>query len=111
MVTEELLWTKSERVAIVGLGYVGLPLAKAFSKYYRVIGFDEDLEKIQLYQGQTSEAFYPTGRADDLGCARFIIVAVPTPATADRKPDLSCLIRASETVGARLRRGSVVVYE
>ena len=111
MVTEELLWTKAERVAIVGLGYVGLPLAKAFSKYYRVIGFDEDLEKIQLYQGQTSEAFYPTGRADDLGCARFIIVAVPTPATADRKPDLSCLIRASETVGARLRRGSVVVYE
>lgn len=111
MITVEQLWTKEEQVAVVGLGYVGLPLAKVFSKYYRVIGFDEDLEKIRLYQGQASEAFYPTGRADDLKCARFFIIAVPTPAGADRKPDLSCLIRASETVGARLRRGSVVVYE
>jgi len=111
------------RIAVVGLGYVGLPVAVAFARRGRVIGFDistERVKELRAGRDRTGEV-----KASDLAAERlqltddpaalrdadFIIVAVPTPIDGVNRPDLSLLIRASETVGAHLRRGAVVVYE
>ncbi len=110
-------------VAVVGLGYVGLPLAVAFARHCDVVGFDVNEARIAgLAAGEdrTSETGREelaactvrfTGNAELLRQARAIIVAVPTPIDAHRNPDLSPVIRASETVGRHLSPGSVVVYE
>ena len=114
-------------ISIIGLGYVGLPLAVAFSRVGRVIAFDTDQSKIELYlQGSDptgevgSEALKRaldsgsiqfTCREADLKDASFHIVAVPTPLKGNQTPDLSFLESASEILGRQLRSGSTVVYE
>ncbi|MEM4755595.1 MAG: nucleotide sugar dehydrogenase, partial [Candidatus Woesearchaeota archaeon] len=108
-------------IGIVGLGYVGLPLACAFSKKYRVIGFDVSKEKIeQLKQGidPTNEienvSAYKIEYSNDptvLKKANFIIVAVPTPVDQNNLPDLKYVISASEIIGKQLQKGSIVVFE
>jgi UDP-N-acetyl-D-galactosamine dehydrogenase len=88
-------------IAIIGLGYVGLPLAVCLARKFHVIGFDIDAAKIARLRA---------GR-DDTRDAGFIIVAVPTPIDAIKRPDLGPLIAASATVGRNLRPGAVVVFE
>lgn len=112
-----------EKLAVIGLGYVGLPLASAFSKRFSVIGFDVNAQKIALYlQGKDptrelgddaiqSSSILFTSDAEELRQAKFFAIAVPTPVNPDKTPDLCPLIRASETVGRALKPGSVVVYE
>src|SRR6476659_6589242 len=115
---------KLATVAVVGLGYVGLPVAVAFGKERPTIGYDLSKKRIENLRhhvdatGEVSTADlmearqlratpYPT----DLGEADFIIVAVPTPINAARQPDLSPLESASETVGRYMKPGATVVYE
>lgn len=111
------------KLSVVGLGYVGLPLAIAFARHVEVVGFDINSHKVELYrQGvdvtrevgdsavrQTSAYFACDER--ELRKASFHIVAVPTPVSPDKTPDLTALKRASEIVGKHLSRGSIVVYE
>lgn len=112
----------TERViGIVGLGYVGLPLACALSKKYTVIGFDKNKTRItELQSGldRTREveklADYTVTYSDSsdvLSQTNFIIVAVPTPIMKDNRPDLRLLEKASVMVGEHLKRGTIVVYE
>lgn len=112
-----------EKLAVIGLGYVGLPLANAFSKKLSVIGFDTNTQKITKYlagidptrelgnDAVKSSSIRFTSDEADLKAAKFFTVAVPTPVNPDKTPDLCPVIRASELVGRALRRGSVVVYE
>ena len=117
------LLNKQEKIAIVGLGYVGVPLAIEFSKHYDVIGFDIDKKKIESYifgHDATNEVGDDAIKASDvfwtsdenkLKEAKFIIVAVPTPINEDTTPDLSYLISSSQVVGRNLVKGSIVCYE
>ena len=115
---------KKEKLALVGLGYVGMPIAVAFAKKgIDVIGFDLNAAKIELYKSgvdptkevgdeaiaSTTVEF--TSDETSLKNARFIIVAVPTPVNADHTPDLTPIIGASEVIGRYLTKGSIVVYE
>ena len=113
-----------EKLALVGLGYVGMPIAVAFArKGVRVIGFDLNAEKIALYRqgidptnevGNEAIAATAVEFTDDerrLYEAKFIIVAVPTPVNLDHTPDLSPVESASEIVGRNLTPGTIVVYE
>ncbi len=115
---------KIETLSVVGLGYVGMPLAVAFAKKgFRVIGFDLNKDKIELYKSGVDptkeigdEAIKATSvrfTADEreLGKAKFIIIAVPTPVNSNHTPDLAPVIGASEIVGRNLARDSIVVYE
>jgi UDP-N-acetyl-D-galactosamine dehydrogenase len=115
---------RSESLALVGLGYVGMPIAVAFAKKgLNVIGFDNNAEKIAIYQkghDPTNEvgekaiketAMQFTSNEAKLSDAKFIIVAVPTPVNMDHTPDLSPVEGASTIIGRNLSRGSVVVYE
>lgn len=118
------LVSREEKIALVGLGYVGMPIAVAFAKKgLSVIGFDLNEEKINLYKNgidptkevgneivkTTSVEF--TCDEKKLQEAKFHIVAVPTPINADHTPDLSPVMGASEIVGRNLVKGSIVVYE
>ncbi len=120
----EKLVNHEESLSIVGLGYVGMPIAVAFArKGLHVIGFDLNAEKINLYKSgvdptkevgdeaisQTTVEF--TSNEKDIGKARFHIVAVPTPVNTDHTPDLTPVIGASGIVGRNLVPGSIVVYE
>ena len=111
-------------LAVVGLGYVGMPLAVAFAeKGLDVIGFDNNAEKIELYRSgidPTKEVgddvikstnLHFTSDENDLKKAAFIIIAVPTPVNADHTPDLSPVEEASRIVGRNLSNGCIVVYE
>ncbi|MFA6381644.1 MAG: nucleotide sugar dehydrogenase [Candidatus Buchananbacteria bacterium] len=109
------------KICVVGLGYVGLPLACLFSKKHQVSGFDIDPKKIS----DLKNGFDQTQEVEDLNQykieysndpqiikeANFVIVAVPTPITPDRQPDLKPIISASKIVGQNLSRGTIVVYE
>ena len=114
----------NDRIAIIGLGYVGLPVALAFAKKFPgTIGFDINYEKITaLKQGIDPTGEIPndelkattlqiTSDPVDLKAANFFVVAVPTPIDRDNRPDLTPLIKSSETIGKVLQPGSVVVYE
>lgn len=111
-------------VAVVGLGYVGLPLAVEFGKKFRTIGFDLSKEKIESYRkfiDPTGEVSTETLKAatmlevttdpQNLSQADFIIVAVPTPVDEAHQPDFSPLIGSSTSVGKHMKRGAIVVYE
>jgi UDP-N-acetyl-D-galactosamine dehydrogenase len=110
-------------VAVIGLGYVGLPVAVAFGKIRRTIGFDINATRIaELKSGhdRTGEVsaddlkltdIHFTNRIEELAFADFHIVAVPTPITNANQPDLTPMLRASETVGKALKKGDIVVYE
>jgi len=111
------------KVSVVGLGYVGLPVAVALGRISRVIGFDVKVERIRElkagkdHTGEVSGADMKmsnilfTDRIEDLRLADFHIVAVPTPVDNANRPDLTPVIRASETVGKALKKGDIVVYE
>jgi UDP-N-acetyl-D-galactosamine dehydrogenase len=113
----------SETIAVIGLGYVGLPLAAAFADHFRVIGFDinparvEELRAGRDHTGEASAAELAkpglsfTSRLEDLAEATFLVVAVPTPVNEFKDPDLTPLQKSSETVGRVLRPGMMVVYE
>ncbi|MCV2875260.1 Vi polysaccharide biosynthesis UDP-N-acetylglucosamine C-6 dehydrogenase TviB [Rhodobacteraceae bacterium XHP0102] len=116
--------TDKPKLAVIGLGYVGLPLAVEFGKTYEVVGFDVNEARIAALQAghdatlevSDAELAEATGLryssdADDLKAATIFIVTVPTPIDASKRPDLTPLIRASETVGAALKRGDIVIYE
>ena len=111
-------------VAVVGLGYVGLPLAVEFGKKMKTLGFDLSAEKVEAYRRHID----PTGEvsSDDLaaavhlscstdpsiiGEADFIVVAVPTPVDDAHQPDFTPLVKSSESVGRHMKRGATVVYE
>src|SRR3981081_1121875 len=111
-------------VALVGLGYVGLPVAVAFGKQRRTIGYDlstkriENLKSLVDATGEVSTAelmeakhLKATGDPAELAKADFIIVAVPTPINSARQPDFSPLESASEIVGRHMKPGATVVYE
>ena len=114
---------KQISLAVVGLGYVGLPLAYAFSEKVNLIGFDISKFKIELYKrgiDSTQEIgddkiknskIQFTFDENDLKKASFIIVAVPTPVNLDHTPDLKPLESASRTIGRNLTKGSIVVFE
>src|SRR5437870_1902407 len=111
-------------VAVVGLGYVGLPLAVEFGKQYPTVGFDLSEKKIAAYRnfldptGEVSQAelkaasgLRVTTDAADLANADFVVVAVPTPVDQAHRPDFGPLLSASEAVGKNLKRGATVVFE
>jgi UDP-N-acetyl-D-glucosamine/UDP-N-acetyl-D-galactosamine dehydrogenase len=110
-------------VAVVGLGYVGLPLAVEFGKHYATLGYDISTTRVaelargvdrtrELDERELREARVRyTGDARALREADFVIVAVPTPIDAARQPDLGPLVGASRAVGANLKRGAIVIYE
>lgn len=112
------------KIALIGLGYVGLPLAVEFGKKYETVGFDLSVQKIASYRNFID----PTGEvsSEDLQAAKllschsdptviadadFIVVAVPTPVDDAHQPDLTPLIKSSETVGRHLKRGATIVFE
>ena len=114
----------SKLIAIIGLGYVGLPLAVEFGKKRAVIGFDIDANRIsELQKGhdrtlecsdeEVFDAKYLrfSSNHNDLKTAQFFIVTVPTPVDAARRPDLTPLIKASQTVSRVLKKGDIVVFE
>ena len=99
-------------VCIIGLGYVGLPLAEAFSKHLKVIGFDIDKVKLSKLREDTGggDLFF-TDDPREIGRADFIIICVPTPVTRSKEPDLSCIESAAVTAGQNMKRGSIVILE
>lgn len=114
------------KIAVIGLGYVGLPLARLFSTKYKTIGFDMDRARVDaLMQGHDStlevpdhlmkeaiqNGFLCTSDIDKITDCNFYIVAVPTPVDANNRPDLSPLIKASTMIGQIISKGDIVVYE
>ncbi len=119
----EKIKNREEKISLVGLGYVGMPIAVSFAKNVNVIGFDISEEKVELYK----KGIDPTKEVGDdviksttveftadeskLKEAKFHIIAVPTPVNADHTPDLRPVESASRTVGRNLTKGSIVVFE
>ena len=101
---------KDKIVCIVGLGYVGLPLAKALSTHLKTIGFDVDNEKIRLLKRNKDDLEF-TADPSKIKLADFVIIAVPTPVTKSKEPDLKYVKSAAETVGKNLKQGAAVVLE
>ncbi len=119
----EKIVARQEQISVIGLGYVGMPIAVAFSRKAGVIGFDVNQKKIQMYQNgidPTHEvendviskcSVHFTSDEKELRNAKFHIVAVPTPVNCDHTPDLSPVENASRILGKNLSKGSIVVYE
>ncbi|KIO68276.1 UDP-glucose dehydrogenase [Caldibacillus thermoamylovorans] len=119
----EKLLKREEKLSVIGLGYVGMPIAVAFAKKLDVIGFDINQEKVHLYkngidptkevgnEGIKNTTVDFTSDEKRLQEAKFHIVAVPTPVKSDHTPDLIPVKSASRTVGRNLTKGSIVVYE
>lgn len=113
------------KIAVIGLGYVGLPLVAAFSEKFDVIAYDSDAKRVSelnqgvdktdqlqsLYLNAILKRITLTDQVSALSDANIFILTVPTPVTKDKKPDLSFLIDASKTVGAALKKGAIVIYE
>lgn len=119
----QALLEKKQKISVIGLGYVGLPLALAFAKKFRVIGFDINEQRVDLmkqcidpsremektdFEGSDIEF---TANAEDLKRAHFHIVAVPTPIDEHKNPDLKAILGASRTVGKILKKGDYVIFE
>ncbi len=115
---------QSTRIAIIGLGYVGLPLAVAFSTKFPTLGYDVKQERIaELRQGidstrevsrdelQRAENLHFSDNPEDLNDCNVLIIAVPTPIDANKRPDLTPLVSASRAAGRALRKNDVVIYE
>ena len=119
----EKIITGKEKIALIGLGYVGMPIAVELAKKVSVIGYDNNKEKIKKYKSgidpteevgnevikKTTVDF--TDDENKIKESIFNIVAVPTPINLDKTPDLTPVIKATETVGRNLRKGAYVVYE
>jgi UDP-N-acetyl-D-galactosamine dehydrogenase len=120
------------KIAVLGLGYVGLPLARLFSTKYSVVGFDinqkrvaslqkghddtlevahEDLKKVLKEQADNELGLYCSAQLEDIKDCNYYIVTVPTPVDKNNRPDLTPLYKASETVGKVLKKGDTVIYE
>ncbi|MBR0123701.1 MAG: nucleotide sugar dehydrogenase [Bacteroidales bacterium] len=114
------------KIAVIGLGYVGLPLARLFSTKYQTIGFDVDPVRVktlmdghdytlevsdELLKSAFENGFVCTSNLDDIRDCNFYVVAVPTPVDDYNRPDLTPLYGASETVGKVISKGDIVVYE
>lgn len=113
----------TESLAVIGLGYVGMPLAVAFARHVKVVGFDINREKVEMYRSgvdptlevgdeairETTVQF--TCDEQDLRGARLHIIAVPTPINHDKTPNLAPIVGASQTLGRNLSSGSIVIYE
>lgn len=114
------------KIAVIGLGYVGLPLARLFSTKYQTIGFDMNQKRVEslmaghdatlevadvLLQSALDSGFKCTSNLEDIRDCNFYVIAVPTPVDKDNRPDLTPLISASETVGRVISKGDIVVYE
>lgn len=114
------------RICVIGLGYVGLPLARLFSTRYKTIGFDKNGERVaalqrghdatmevsdELLGAALKQGFVCTNHLEDIQSCNFYVVAVPTPVDNDNVPDLRPLYEASELVGKVISKGDVVVYE
>lgn len=117
---------KDIRIAVIGLGYVGLPLARLFSTKFRTIGFDVNEARVkELMQGHDAtlevddallqqalkEGFKCTTQLEGIKDCNFYVVTVPTPVDKNNNPDLTPLVKASETVGKVISKGDIVVYE
>ena len=117
---------KEIKIAVIGLGYVGLPLARLFSTKYKTVGFDMSQRRVdalmaghdatlevsdELLQSAIANGFTCTANVDDIKDCNFYVVAVPTPVDRDNKPDLTPLYGASETIGRVIAPGDIVVYE
>src|SRR5699024_904600 len=124
-----------KKIAVIGLGYVGLPLARLFGTKFQTVGFDineqrikelregkdltlevedEVLQKVTLKRNPFDEneiGLYCTNQPSDIEKANFYVITVPTPVDKHNKPDLTPLYKASETVGKVLKKGDIVVYE
>lgn len=114
------------KIAVIGLGYVGLPLARLFSTKYKTIGFDVNAARVkalmeghdstlevedELLQSALAKGFVCSSNIEDIRDCNFYVIAVPTPVDKNNRPDLTPLIKASETVGKVISRGDIVVYE
>ncbi len=114
------------KIGVIGLGYVGLPLARLFSTKYKTIGYDINRERVDsLMQGVDAtleidnsllkeaieSGFYCTTELNEIKNCNFYIVTVPTPIDKNKRPDLNPLIKASETVGKVISKGDIVIYE
>lgn len=115
---------KIKKIAVIGLGYVGLPVAIEFGKKRQVIGFDIDKDRIDLLKKTEDptlvvdkkdfkEAIYLsfTNNVDDIKECQIFIITVPTPVDENKKPDLFSLKKSSETIGSVLKKGDIVIYE
>lgn len=113
-----------DRIVVIGLGYVGLPLAVEFSKKFDVIGFDINKSRIEELQNnidltlevasetlKATKTLLFTDKPEDIKSANIYIVTVPTPITKHKSPDLTPIIEASKTVGNVLKKGDIVIYE
>lgn len=114
------------KIAVIGLGYVGLPLARLFSTKYKTVGFDMNQARVtalmeghdvtlevadELLQSAIKDGFVCTSNIEDIRDCNFYIVAVPTPVDENHNPDLTPLYKASESVGKVISEGDIVVYE
>jgi UDP-N-acetyl-D-galactosamine dehydrogenase len=99
-------------VCVVGLGYVGLPLAEAFSRHFKVIGFDTNINRVEeLKLNSSNQNFIITGNPQQMKEADFIIIAVPTPVIKSKKPDLSYVISAARIISRNMKAGCTVILE
>ncbi|MGL6370124.1 Vi polysaccharide biosynthesis UDP-N-acetylglucosamine C-6 dehydrogenase TviB [Aeromonas hydrophila] len=115
---------KDKRIAIIGLGYVGLPLAVEFGKRYKTVGFDINPQRVEGLKNGIDSTLECTGEdlnsakllrysntLEDINDCNIYIVTVPTPIDKHKQPDMSLLIRASQSVGSVLKLGDIVIYE
>ena len=123
---------KKDKIAIIGLGYVGLPLARLFATKYSVVGFDintdriselmsgidstlevdnETLQSVLISEDSDSNGLFCTNQLEKIKDYNYYIITVPTPVDKNNRPDLTPLVKASETVGAVLKKGDIVIYE
>ncbi len=103
---------KNMKIAVIGLGYVGLPLALKFAGLYDTIGYDSSLKKAEeLRDHNPASTLRLATSIDAIDSPDFVFIAVPTPVTPDKRPDLSALRAATAAVGGRIGKGTVVVFE
>jgi len=123
---------KKDKIAIIGLGYVGLPLARLFATKFPVVGFDintkriselmsgidstlevdnETLQSVLVNENSHSNGLFCTNQLDEIKDCNYYIITVPTPVDKNNRPILTPLVKASETVGAVLKKGDIVIYE
>jgi UDP-N-acetyl-D-galactosamine dehydrogenase len=123
---------KDIKIAVIGLGYVGLPLARLFATQFSVVGFDinvariealqsgsdstlevddETLQKVLVQKPNTKKGLYCTSQIADIANCNYFIVTVPTPVDKNNRPDLTPLYKSSETVASVLKKGDIVIYE
>ena len=112
---------KKDKIAVIGLGYVGLPLVVSFSQHFKVIGFDVNNERIASLNDSIdsngdikfvkNENIFFTNNISDIDTANIYIITVPTPVKSDNSPDLDILKNASETVARFLKKDDIIIYE